>query len=89
MPIPAVSSSAPRDGRSSSALNPLWKSQMPDEQITFNPADAELLERVRQQQGLETIALAAEWLAKRRNRRLALRANGRGRALYLVGKERK
>lgn len=62
---------------------------MPDHNITFSPAQLELLERVRQQQGLESITQAAEWLAKTALRKAARRTSGRGRALYPVPKETK
>lgn len=61
---------------------------MPDHQITFSQAQLELLERVRQQQGLDSIAQAAEWLAKSALRKAARRTSGRGRALYPVPKEK-
>ena len=38
---------------------------MPDQTLTFTPDQLELLEQVRQQQGLESIQQVAEWLAKR------------------------
>lgn len=41
---------------------------MPELEITFTEQDAEILERVRQQQGLASIQQAAEWLVKRRLR---------------------
>ena len=40
------------------------------------------LEAVRQQQGLETLDQAAEWLARRRLRQGTVNLTGRGRALY-------
>lgn len=54
--------------------------------LSFTDADLDLLERVRAQQGLESIEQAAEWLAKRAIRRLAQRSTGRGRALHLAGR---
>lgn len=57
---------------------------MPDHEITFSDDERAILERVRQQQGLETIEQAAEWLAKSRLRRQAKQISGRGRALYLA-----
>lgn len=59
---------------------------MPDQQITFSDAETKLLERVREQQGLESIEQAAEWLAKTRLRRQAKQTTGRGRSLYLTKK---
>ena len=57
---------------------------MYENKITLSESDMDLLERVRVQQGLQTIDQAAEWLAKTRLRRTARHANGRGRALYPV-----
>ncbi len=57
---------------------------MPDQTLTFTPDQLELLEQVRQQQGLESIQQVAEWLAKQAVRKHADRAPGRGRALVLV-----
>lgn len=57
---------------------------MPESTITLSESDMDLLERVRAQQGLQTIEQAAEWLAKTRLRRTARHSNGRGRALYTV-----
>jgi hypothetical protein len=56
--------------------------------IPFTDAERDLLERVRAQQGLESIDQAAEWLAKRGMRQGAKRVTGRGRSLYLVPRER-
>lgn len=61
---------------------------MPDQEITINDQERELLELVRLQQGLESIEQAAEWLAKRRLRNQARQMNGRGRALYIVHREK-
>ncbi len=55
---------------------------MPDHEITITDDENDLLERVRQQQGLDTVQQAAEWLAKSRLRKQAKRISGRGRALY-------
>jgi len=57
---------------------------MPEEQITINDEEREVLERVRQQQGLDSIEQAAEWLAKSRLRRQSKQISGRGRALYVA-----
>ncbi|HWX02489.1 hypothetical protein [Collimonas sp.] len=57
---------------------------MPDHEITLNEAESDLLERVRQQQGLASIQQAAEWLAKSRLRKQTRQISGRGRALYPV-----
>ena len=60
---------------------------MPDHEITISDEERTILERVRQQQGLETIQQAAEWLAKSRLRRQAKQATGRGRALYVASRK--
>lgn len=60
---------------------------MPDHNITITEEEGALLEAVRQQQGLETIEQAAEFLAKSRLRRTARQTTGRGRALYLVSRK--
>lgn len=57
---------------------------MPELQLAINDADRDTLERVRLQQGLDTIEQAAEWLLKNRLRRAVRSTTGRGRALYLV-----
>ncbi|MBR7777390.1 hypothetical protein [Undibacterium rugosum] len=57
---------------------------MPFQQITINDEEHALLEKVRLQQGLETIEQTVEWLAKSRLRRQSKQMTGRGRALYLV-----
>jgi hypothetical protein len=57
---------------------------MPELQIAIKEADKDVLERVREQQGLESIEQAAEWLLKSRLRRSVRSITGRGRALYLV-----
>lgn len=58
---------------------------MPDVEITYSDEELELLERVRQQEGLSSVQQAAEWLGKRAIRRGTKRITGRGRALYLSG----
>jgi hypothetical protein len=57
---------------------------MPETTLTLSDPEMDLLERIRAQQGLQTVEQAAEWLAKTRLRRTARHANGRGRALYAV-----
>ncbi|MDH0866470.1 hypothetical protein [Mitsuaria sp. GD03876] len=57
---------------------------MPELQIAINEADRDVLERVRLQQGLDTLEQAAEWLIKSRLRRSVRSITGRGRALYVV-----
>jgi hypothetical protein len=57
---------------------------MPDHLVHLSDADRDTLDRVRQQQGLESIAQTVEWLAKTRLRRTARASNGRGRSLYPV-----
>lgn len=62
---------------------------MPDQEIKLTDEEHEILERVRVQEGLETIQQAAEWLAKSRLRRQSKQITGRPRAIYLVpGKKR-
>lgn len=57
---------------------------MPDHEITINDEERELLERVRERQGLASIEQAAEWLVKTRLRKQSKNMTGRGRALYQV-----
>ncbi|OEZ98780.1 hypothetical protein [Duganella phyllosphaerae] len=57
---------------------------MPDLHISFSDEERELLERVRQRQGLESIEQVAEWLVKSRLRKQSRNMTGRGRALYQV-----
>jgi hypothetical protein len=52
--------------------------------VGFSPEEKVVLERVRDQQGLESIEQAAEWLAKSGIRKAAKKTTGRGRALYPV-----
>ena len=62
---------------------------MPTTRTVSIPADTSLervLEAVREQQGLETIDQAAEFLLRRRMRIMARRSTGR-RALSPVGKD--
>lgn len=58
--------------------------QPKDEHINFTDEETATLERVRQQQGLECIEQAAQWLAKSRMRRHTKQLTGRGPAMYLV-----
>lgn len=62
---------------------------MPDQHVAFTEEELAQLDRVRRQQGLDTIQQAAEWLAKTRLRRQARSITGRGRSLYLTGREEK
>lgn len=57
---------------------------MPELTLTLSPEDEALLERIRVEQGLDTIDQVAELLIKKRLTRVSRSANGRGRALYLV-----
>ena len=61
---------------------------MHDELINLTDEEAETLERVREQQGLECIEQAAQWLAKSRMRRQTKLLTGRGPAMYLVNGQR-
>ena len=56
---------------------------MPEIETTIDDCN-DLLERVRQQQGLSTIDQAAEWLLKRSVRQGVKNIAGRGRALYAI-----
>lgn len=58
---------------------------MPFEALEISEAEASLLHRVRQQQGLDTLEQAAEWLIKVRLRRAMQREFGTHRALYEIG----
>ncbi|AMR77284.1 hypothetical protein [Cupriavidus nantongensis] len=60
---------------------------MPDETITISEQEYEMFERIRQQQGLDTIEQTVEWLAKARIQRLAKQAGGKRRALALVQRQ--
>lgn len=62
---------------------------MTDHPLQISDAEHEQLELVRQQQGLESVEQAAEWLAKTAIRRAARKTSGRGRALYPVTKPSK
>lgn len=57
---------------------------MPSEVLKMTEEEASLLERVRQQQGLNDLQQAAEWLVKVRLRRAVQREFGTHRALYPV-----
>lgn len=61
---------------------------MPDHTINLTEAQLAQLEAVREQQGLDSIQQAAEWLAKLALRKAARRTSGRGRALYPVNREK-
>lgn len=61
---------------------------MPEHTITLSDADLALLERIQAQRGLPTPDAAAEWLVKARLRRAIRQTTGRGRALYLVDRQR-
>lgn len=53
-------------------------------ELQLSPEQRDALERVRQQEGLQTIEQAAEWLIKQRLRSASLQLTGRNRALYPV-----
>ncbi|MAM57340.1 MAG: hypothetical protein CMN25_08405 [Salinicola sp.] len=57
---------------------------MPQQTFDIHEFQEETLERVRQQEGLETRDQAAELLVKRRLRRGGFELTGRGRALYPI-----
>jgi len=62
---------------------------MPEITLELSEQQAELLETVRLQQGLQTQSQAAEWLIKQRMRGASLKLTGRNRALHAVGGPRK
>lgn len=62
--------------------------QTQDQHVHLNDEEVALLERVRQQQGLDDIDQAAEWLVKSRMRRQTKLLTGRGPAMYLVHQRR-
>ncbi|MDC8757492.1 hypothetical protein [Janthinobacterium fluminis] len=62
---------------------------MPDQSITLDDTERDLLERIRQQQGLSSIEQAGEWLLKSSVRKSAKGITGRGRALYQVERKHK
>lgn len=57
---------------------------MPEFETSWTEEQLAVLERVRAQQGLESVHQAAEWLVKMHLRRSAKSITGRGRALYPV-----
>lgn len=59
---------------------------MPDIQVELNEDELRILETIRQQQGLQTLDQAAQWLVKQRLRSASMRLTGRNRALYPVRK---
>ncbi|MEC9040082.1 MULTISPECIES: hypothetical protein [Marinobacter] len=62
---------------------------MPEITLELTDQQAELLDTIRKQQGLETMDQAAEWLIKQRMRGASLKLTGRNRALHAVGGPRK
>lgn len=62
---------------------------MPEINLELTDQQAELLDTIRKQQGLETMDQAAEWLIKQRMRGASLKLTGRNRALHVVGGPRK
>ncbi|MDP2127223.1 MAG: hypothetical protein Q8K97_07575 [Pseudohongiella sp.] len=59
---------------------------MPDIEMELSDDDRQLLETIREQEGLETLDQAAQWLVKQRLRNASLRLTGRNRAIYVVRK---
>lgn len=57
---------------------------MPDHTIEADEHERQLLELVRQQQGLQSLDQAAEFLLRKHIRDSSARITGRGRALYPV-----
>lgn len=62
---------------------------MPEITLELTDQQAELLDTIRMQQGLQTMDQAAEWLIKQRMRGASLKLTGRNRALHAVGGPRK
>ena len=62
---------------------------MPDHTLDADEYEQELLEAVRQQEGLETCAQAYEHLLRKRIREGNEKLTGRGRAIYEVKGERR
>lgn len=62
---------------------------MPEITLELTEQQAELLETIRLQQGLQTQSQAAEWLVKQRMRGASLKLTGRNRALHAVGGPRR
>ncbi len=62
---------------------------MPEITLELTDQQADLLDTIRRQQGLETMDQAAEWLIKQRMRGASLKLTGRNRALHSVGGPRK
>ncbi|WP_426075045.1 hypothetical protein [Janthinobacterium sp. DSP2-3-3] len=62
---------------------------MADQSITLDDAELDVLERIRQQQGLSSIEQVGEWLLKSGVRKSARGITGRGRALYQVERKPK
>lgn len=61
---------------------------MPDElRLSLDAELEDVLEAVRDEQGLESLDQAAEWLLRRRLRKGTASLTGRGRALYPVSRE--
>lgn len=57
---------------------------MPEQTLNLDESLQAVLDEVRDQQGLESRAQAAEWLARRRIRKGTQGLTGRGRAIYEV-----
>lgn len=62
---------------------------MPDYQINVSDEEKRILEAVRIRQGLDSIEEAAEWLVRQCLLRQTRNLSGRGRALYLVTRNKK
>lgn len=58
---------------------------MPEIYLELSETQEELLERIRQQEGLDDKNQTAEWLVKQRLKRSSLKLTGRNRALHAVG----
>lgn len=55
--------------------------------LEINDEEREMLEKIRQAKSLSTIDEAARYLIKNRLRTAAMKATGRNRAVYLVGRD--
>lgn len=53
-------------------------------ELQLSDEQRQALEKVRQQEGLQSIEQAAEWLIKQRLRSASLQLTGRNRALYPI-----
>jgi hypothetical protein len=57
--------------------------------LALTETDLDVLERIREQEGLPGLAQTAEWLAKRRLRHAVQQATRRRQTLYLVERKQR